>query len=96
VSAGDLQEAGRRLGRLKLDTGRKLRLEAEVLRAALDCAVAGGLTGGGQLLGCDPTERSLRFGLERAYRAQARLVPDSKRRIELVDRANEVRPRTWS
>jgi serine/threonine-protein kinase PknG len=96
VSAGDLREAGRRLGRLKLDTGRRLRLEAEVLRAALDCAVAGGLTGGGQLLGCDPTERSLRFGLERAYRAQARLVPDTKRRIELVDRANDVRPRTWS
>jgi serine/threonine-protein kinase PknG len=96
VSADDLQQAGRRLGRLKLDTGRQLRLEAEVLRAALDCAVAGGLADSGQLLGCDLTERSLRFGLERAYRAQARLAPDTRRRVELVDRANGVRPRTWS
>ena len=95
VSPGDLQEAGRRLGRLKLDAGRRLRLEAEVLRAALDCAVAG-LLGDGQLLGCELTERSLRFGLEKAYRAQARLAPDSGRRIELVDKANDVRPRTWS
>jgi serine/threonine-protein kinase PknG len=95
VSPGDLQEAGRRLGRLKLDAGRKLRLESEVLRAALDCAIAG-LLGGGQLLGYDQTERSLRFGLEKAYRALARLAPDSSRRIELVDKANDVRPRTWS
>jgi serine/threonine-protein kinase PknG len=95
VSPGDLQEAGRRLGRLKLDAGRRLRLEAEVLRAALDCAVAG-LLGDGQLLGCELTERSLRFGLEKAYRAQARLAPDSGRRIALVDKANDVRPRTWS
>jgi serine/threonine-protein kinase PknG len=95
VSPGDLDEAGRRLGRLELDISRKLRLEAQVLRAALDCAVAG-LLGGGQLLGCDLTERSLRFGLERAYRAQARLAPDSSQRIKLVDKANDVRPRTWS
>jgi serine/threonine-protein kinase PknG len=95
VSPDDLQEAGRRLGQLKLDTGRKLRLEAEVLRAALDCAIAG-LLGGGKLLGYDQTERSLRFGLEKAYRAQARLAPDGSRRIELVDKANDVRPRTWS
>jgi serine/threonine-protein kinase PknG len=96
VPADDLQRAGRRLSRLKLDPGRQLRLEAEVLRAALDCAAEGGLTSGGELLGCDLTERSLRFGLEKAYRAQARLAPDSRRRIELVDRANDVRPRTWS
>jgi len=96
VSADDLQHAGRRLGRLKLDTGRQLHLTTEVLRAALDCSVAGGLRGGGRLLGCDLTERSLRFGLERAYRAQARLAPDSRRRIDLVDRANQIRPRTWS
>jgi serine/threonine-protein kinase PknG len=96
VSADDLRQAGHRLGRLKLDPGRQLHLTTEVLRAALDCAVAGQLTGGGQLLGCDLTERSLRFGLERAYRTQARRTPDTRRRIELVDRANEIRPRTWS
>jgi serine/threonine-protein kinase PknG len=96
VSADDLRQAGDRLGRLRLDAGQQLHLTTEVLRAALDCAVAGGLTGGGQLLGCELTERSLRFGLETAYRTQARRTPDGRRRIELVDRANEIRPRTWT
>jgi serine/threonine-protein kinase PknG len=50
----------------------------------------------GKILGCDPNERSLRFGLERGYRALARLTPDRKRRIELIDMANAVRPRTWT
>lgn len=39
--------------------------------------------------------RGLRFGLERSYRAQARLATDRRRRIELVEAANSVRPRTW-
>ena len=51
---------------------------------------------GGPLLGCEFTERSLRFGLERCYRAQARQAPDQHRRIELVDLANHVRPGTWA
>jgi serine/threonine-protein kinase PknG len=96
VSADDLQQAGRRLESLKLDPVRQLRLTSEVLRAALKRVTAGQPAGRGQLLGCQPTERSLRFGLEHAYRAQARLASDSRRRIELVDQANLVRPRTWS
>ena len=52
--------------------------------------------GDGLILGCEPTERSLRFGLERGYRALARLTSDRTRRIELVDMANAVRPKTWS
>jgi serine/threonine-protein kinase PknG len=48
------------------------------------------------LLGCEFNERSLRFGLERSYRSQAQLAPERGRRIELVDQANTVRPRTWS
>jgi len=50
----------------------------------------------GLILGCEPNERSLRFGLERGYRALARLTSDRSRRIELVDLANAVRPKTWS
>jgi serine/threonine-protein kinase PknG len=52
--------------------------------------------GDGLILGCEPNERSLRFGLERGYRALARLTPDRSRRIELVDMANAIRPRTWT
>jgi serine/threonine-protein kinase PknG len=95
LTPGDLQAAGARLGQLTLDAGRQQQLTAEVLQTALGTALAGQLAGSGQLLGCELTERALRFGLERSYRALARLAPDQGRRIELVDRANEIRPRTW-
>ncbi len=102
VSPDDLRQAGGRLARLKLDAMQLELLTAEILRAALDCVAAGGPAAGGssaggpQLLGCDFTERGLRFGLERSYRAQARLAPDQRRRVDLVDQANHVRPGTWS
>jgi serine/threonine-protein kinase PknG len=50
----------------------------------------------GLILGCEPNERALRFGLERSYRALARLTSDRSRRIELVDMANAIRPKTWA
>jgi serine/threonine-protein kinase PknG len=59
--------------------------------------VAGALSAGdGRILGCEPNERALRFGLERGYRALASLTPDPARKVELVDMANEIRPRTWT
>ena len=96
AAADDLRAAGGRIGRLKLDTALQEQLTAEVLRAALDSVASGAALAGGELLGCEPSERSLRFGLERSYRALARLAPDRRRRIQLVDMANDVRPRTWS
>jgi serine/threonine-protein kinase PknG len=45
-------------------------------------------------MNCTQPDRPLRFGLERSYRALARLTPDEDRRIELVDMANAIRPRT--
>jgi serine/threonine-protein kinase PknG len=50
----------------------------------------------GRILGCEPNERALRFGLERGYRALASLTPDPARKVELVDMANDIRPRTWT
>jgi hypothetical protein len=87
---------GNRLALLKLDPIQQQQLSAEVLRAALAGVVAKGPVQGSQLLGCDFSERALRFGLERSYRTQAQLAPDRSRRIELVDQANDIRPRTWS
>jgi serine/threonine-protein kinase PknG len=95
LSPDDLRQAGGRLGQLKLDAIEQELLTTEVLRAALEI-VAGGPPLLGQLLGCELTERALRFGLERSYRAQARLASDRHHRIELVELANSVRPRTWS
>jgi len=96
VSADDLRDADARLGLLKLDDALREQLTTEVLRAALNSALAGQPLGSGRLAGCELTERALRFGLEKGYRALARLAPDRRRRIELVDLANYVRPRTWS
>jgi serine/threonine-protein kinase PknG len=85
----DLLGAAARLGKLPaIDEARRQELSATILRTALEQPPPG------KILGCQPDERSLRFGLERCYRAQARLVSDRKRRIELVDMANAIRPRT--
>jgi serine/threonine-protein kinase PknG len=109
LSADDLRQADSRLGRLALDEVRRQQLTVEILRAALGWASSGqapapnpapgsGRNGSadGLILGCEPDERSLRFGLERGYRALARLTSDRSRRIELVDMANAIRPKTWS
>ncbi|WP_432055423.1 tetratricopeptide repeat protein [Streptomyces sp. bgisy022] len=54
-----------------------------------------GAAGGRTLLGSGLDERGLRFGLERAYRTLARLARSGEERIDLVERANRYRPRTW-
>ena len=101
MTGDDLHQASGRLGRLALDEARRQQLTVEILRAALGWAGDSGrpparTSGDGLILGCEPNERSLRFGLERGYRALARLTSDRGRRIELVDKANAVRPKTWS
>jgi serine/threonine-protein kinase PknG len=103
LSGSDLRQADQRLGRLSLDDTdpRQHQLAVEILRAALDwvsTGTAGPQRGGAppaaeRILGYEPNERALRFGLERGYRALGKLVPE--RRTELVDMANSVRPRTW-
>lgn len=94
IAVTDLRTAAERLNQLALDEARLQLLGIEILRAALDRVSAGQGAGDQALLGCPPNERGLRFGLERSYRALARLAPDTARRIELVDQANQVRPRT--
>jgi len=94
VSPDNLRQADGRLGQLVVDDVRKQQLTVEILRAALDWCATGQPAGTGPILGCEPNARALRFGLERSYRALARLTPDEDRRIELVDLANAIRPRT--
>jgi serine/threonine-protein kinase PknG len=82
------------LDRLVMDDVRRQQLTVEILRATLDWCTSGQPAVGGPILGCEPNARAVRFGLERSYRALARLTPDEARRVELVDLANAIRPRT--
>ncbi|WSP98673.1 serine/threonine-protein kinase PknG [Streptomyces sp. NBC_01232] len=95
TAAADQVEALRRFG---LDPERQERLATEVLGSALDWVLSGGRgsdPGRTSLLGSQLDERGLRFGLERSYRVLARLARRGEERIELVERANRFRPRTW-
>jgi serine/threonine-protein kinase PknG len=94
----DLLSAGSILDSLALKGEQRARLEAELLEAALGLVERGELFDDGRtsLLGCRLLERELRFGVERSYRELARWAPTSAERIRLVDRANHVRPRTWT
>ncbi|MFI0979418.1 tetratricopeptide repeat protein [Streptomyces sp. NPDC021093] len=81
-----------------LDAVRREQLATEVLGTALDWVLSGGH--GARpvqtaLLGSQLDERGLRFGLERSYRVLARLAQRGDERIDLVERANRLRPRTW-
>jgi serine/threonine-protein kinase PknG len=97
LAPADLQEAGSRLERLRLDTQRQESLGIEILGVALSWVTGGaaaGAVGSSRPLDCELNERALRFGLEKGYRALARLASGDDQRIELVDLANDVRPRT--
>lgn len=88
-----------------LDAQRREQLTTEVLGSALDWVLSGShgarpgdapaSSEGPVLLGSPVHERGLRFGLERSYRRLARLAQRGEERIELVERANRFRPRTW-
>ncbi|MFF3493512.1 tetratricopeptide repeat protein [Streptomyces sp. NPDC002795] len=85
-----------------LDAVRREQLSTEVLGTALDWVLSGRQGSGPPqdpvrtvVLGSDLDERGLRLGLERSYRTLARLAQRGEERIELVERANRYRPRTW-
>ncbi|MFI9779002.1 tetratricopeptide repeat protein [Streptomyces sp. NPDC051956] len=85
-----------------LDAVRRERLSTEVLGTALDWVLSGSQGSAPRqgpvrtlVLGNDLDERGLRLGLERSYRTLARLAQVGEERIELVERANRYRPRTW-
>ena len=100
LTVDDVVAAGAAVARLPLSKEQQARLTARVLSAALALLVDGAPAGNGAdgaapvVLGCPLTERDVRLGLESTYRRLALQSPAGAERIALVDRANELRPRT--
>ncbi|HEY2095878.1 MAG TPA: tetratricopeptide repeat protein, partial [Pseudonocardia sp.] len=92
IGESALRAAAARVERLDLDAITDHRIRAALLTRALELPDA---PGGPPFLGHPWRQRDLRLGLEACLRTSARLTADPAERIELVDRANDVRPRTW-
>ncbi|MDA2891164.1 protein kinase [Mycolicibacterium sp. BiH015] len=88
-------EAGSRAAAINLaSAAAAAQLQLTVFTVALDWLEAGNTPQAARLLGTEFTERGVRSGMERCYRVLARDSDDLWERIELVEQANSVRPRT--
>jgi serine/threonine-protein kinase PknG len=88
-------DAGTRASSLTIDSAVKREtLRMSVLGAALEWLEAGNTPKTARLLGCDFDVDGIRVGMEQCYRALAHETTDVWARIDLVEKANAVRPRT--
>jgi serine/threonine-protein kinase PknG len=85
-----LEHAADIAGHLKLNERDRELLRALVLRAAVDGELADS-----SILGCPAGLDNLRRELDRTLRSLASWTPDRRRRVALVDLANEYRPESW-
>ena len=90
----DLAAASLEVERAGLPPRERTALHVEILEAALATTVRDGDQPSTHVVGVTMTEPDVRVALESAYRSAARLSDDQDERIELVDRANTVRPRS--
>jgi serine/threonine-protein kinase PknG len=95
-SAADLSEVAASIEQLALDKEQKARLTRDLFESALATLTDGRLAPqpGVQIVGVALEEGAVRCGLERAYRALARVAVEDSERVKLVDHANDVRPRS--
>jgi len=93
----ELTRCSEQLAALSLDARRREELAVEVLDSALGWVLQGtpGESATLTVLGHPAAERELRLALEHSYRVLARLSDRAESRIEMVERANRARPRTW-
>jgi len=80
---------------LRCNESERLELEVDVMTVAMEIAIGVADTSAA-VFGCRAREHDLRLGLEQRLRKLATLAPSISERIRLVDRANAVRPRTWT
>jgi serine/threonine-protein kinase PknG len=90
----DLGRAAAELEQATMAPTERADLRIQLLESALAHVRANGPQTGAVVDGLPAVELPLRRGLEAAYRDAARLADDPDRRVQLVDRANLVRPRT--
>ncbi|MEO9220784.1 MAG: tetratricopeptide repeat protein, partial [Mycobacteriaceae bacterium] len=94
ISEAELREAGSRLQALEMPAAQQHQTRALLLGTALQWLATGRPTTTAPLLGAPLSEHGVRVGLESAYRGLARLCDEPSRRYQLVDTANQLRPRT--
>jgi len=92
----ELAEASRSVDRLPLDPEQRSALTRDLLAAALRMLRSGAVAPdeATTVAGRPLCEHDVRLGLEQAYRSLARFADSDTGRIDLVDRANRVRPRS--
>jgi serine/threonine-protein kinase PknG len=94
-AAGDLKQASLVIEAAALEDGEKHRLSCELFKSALSLVTSQAIKPDAalQLLGQSMEEVNLRLGLEKSLRAMAHLATGDDK-INLVDEANRVRPKT--
>jgi serine/threonine-protein kinase PknG len=93
VEPDDLREAGALIGALEGPPAERAQLRAALLEALLHSVRAGAAVPASDLDIADTTESGVRAELERCYRTMASYARGLDR-VDLVDRANAVRPWT--
>ena len=93
-TAGELQAAAVAVEALPAGVPTTEEARSAVLEAALALLGRGVTPASGVLLGHPCDEPSLRLALEQSYRRRARSAPTLDDRVELIHRANRIRPRT--
>ena len=95
VDEQTLLDAGKRAAELNLESATKrATIRLRVLGAALGWLRAGHKATAARLLGAAFDEPDIRTGMERSYRELAHETTGMWDRIALVEKANEIRPRT--
>jgi len=92
----DIQAAAATIDQARIDTAEKSRLALEVLEGALAGVEDGSIAASEQVsvFGHPMTPDGIRRSLEATYRDLARVAATAEERFELVDNANQVRPRS--
>lgn len=92
----DLRESVHSVSRLTLDPRQRAQFNATIYEQALEQVAAHGEKKDWRLGEVPVTQDALRRAVEKEYRTLADYTPDPTERAALIDRANAVRPWSWT